>query len=68
MLCTTLASFRGLPAIAGVDLFGRKNLGIEYRSSSCAQAGLTGGAGRSRFAQSRAAQPVGRRRQGAAFA
>lgn len=68
MLCTTLASFRGLPAIAGVDLSGRKNLGIEYRSSTCAQAGPTGGAGRPRFARSRAAQPVDRRGEGAAFA
>lgn len=68
MLRTTLAFFRGLPAIAGVDLSGRKNLGIEYRSSTCAQAGSTGGAGRSRFARSRAAQPVDRRGEGTAFA
>lgn len=68
MLRTTLASFRGSPAIAGADRFGRKNLGIEYQSSACVPAKLTGARRRSRFARSRAMQLVICPSEGMAFA
>jgi hypothetical protein len=68
MLRTTLVSSRGLPAIAGVDPSGREILGIDDQSSACAPVGLTGARRRSRFARSRAMQPVIRRSEGMAFA